>query len=279
MHARARAPIGTIVPLAVVCLVALWTLAPILWVISSSFKAPSQLFTWPPTYLPSPPSLANYIEALVNRPLLTYVGNTLIVATISTPLSVGIAAMAAFVVARYRFRGRGLLLFATLAVRMLPGLVVALPLFLIFRNLGLVDSKLGLILAYTAFNVPFNLWLLQGFFAEISKEIEEAAIVDGCSPWKLFWWVMLPLVAPGLVAAAIFSLMLAWNEYGFALILTYTERSQTLPIALAGFVADRGVNFSAMMAGGTVALIPVLLFSLFVQRYLVQGLTAGAVKG
>jgi multiple sugar transport system permease protein len=279
MPLRARASVATTLLAAVVGLAALWTLAPIFWVVTSSFKGPGQLFTWPPTYLPNPPSLANYAEALVNRPLLTYVGNTLIVAAVSTPLSVGIAALAAFAVARYRFRGRGLLLFATLAVRMLPGLVVALPLFLIFRTLGLVDNKLGLILAYTAFNVPFNLWLLHGFFAEVPKEIEEAAVVDGCSPWMLFWRVMLPLVAPGLVAAAIFSLMLAWNEYSFALILTYTERSQTLPIALAGFVSDRGVNFSAMMAGGTVALIPVLLFSLFMQRYLVQGLTAGAVKG
>jgi multiple sugar transport system permease protein len=279
MTVRPRTSFATLALALVVGAATLWTLAPIYWVVASSFKTPGQLFTWPPTYLPHPLSLANYVEALVHRPLLTYIGNTLVVALAATPLSVMVAALAAFAVARYRFRGRGLVLFATLTVRMLPGLVVALPLFLIFRSLGLVDTRLGLILAYTAFNVPFNLWLLQGFFAEIPREIEEAAIVDGCSPWALFWQVMLPLVAPGLVAAAIFSLILAWNEYGFALILTYTPRSQTLPIALAGFVADRGVNFSAMMAGGTIALVPVLFFALFVQRYLVQGLTAGAVKG
>lgn len=263
----------------VVAAFVIWTLAPIAWVVVSSFKTPSQLFTWPPTYLPFPLSIDSYREAFINRPLMTYITNSLVVAAVSTPLSVGLAALAAYGVARFSFRGRGLLLFAILAVRMLPGLVVAIPLFLIFRQLHLVDTRLGLILAYTAFNLPFNIWLLQGFFAEVPREIEEAAIVDGCSALMVFWRVMLPLIAPGLVASAIFCLMLAWNEYGFALILTYTTKSQTLPIALAGFITDRGTNFSAMMAGGTVALLPMLLFSLLVQRYLVQGLTVGAVKG
>jgi ABC-type glycerol-3-phosphate transport system permease component len=256
----------------------LWTLAPIYWTVSTSFKSGAQLFTWPPTYLPTPTS-AYYIEAFAIRPLFTYFRNSMVVAAVSVPLSVSIAALAAFGLGRYRFPGRGIMFFMILAVRMLPGLVVAMPLFLIFRGLGLVDSLVGLIIAYTAFNLPFNIWLLQGFFADVPREIEDAAIADGCSPLDVFWRIMLPIITPGLVASAIFCFLLAWNEFGFALILTYTEKSQTLPIAIAGFTSDRGTLFGAMAAAGTVALLPVLAFALFLQRYLVQGLTAGSVKG
>lgn len=256
-----------------------WTLGPIYWMVATSLKSGSQLFTTPPTYLPTPPVLENYAEAFVHRPLLSYVRNSAVIAVVSTPLSVCIAALAAFGFARYRFRGRNTLLFFILALRMLPGLIIALPLFLIFRNLGVVDSLLGLIIAYTAFNLPFNIWLLQGFFAEIPREMEDAAVVDGASPMRLFLTIMVPLAAPGLVASAVLCLLLAWNEFSFALILTYTLKSQTLPIALAGFVTDRGTFYGAMAAAGTVAVLPVFAFAVFVQRYLVQGLTAGAVKG
>jgi ABC-type glycerol-3-phosphate transport system permease component len=257
----------------------LWTLGPIYWMVATSFKGGGQLFTWPPTYLPTPPVLTNYAEAFVHRPLLVYARNSAVVAAVSTPLSVGLAALAAFGFARYRFPGRNPLLFTILAVRMLPGLVIAMPLFLIFRGLGLVDDLRGLILAYTAFNLPFNIWLLQTFFAEIPQEMQDAATVDGASPLRLFAGIMLPLAAPGLVASAILCLLLAWNEFGFALILSYTLDSQTLPIAIAGLTSDRGTYFGAMAAAGTLAVLPVFAFAVFVQRYLVRGLTAGAVKG
>jgi multiple sugar transport system permease protein len=170
-------------------------------------------------------------------------------------------------------------MFLILAVRMLPGLVVAMPLFLIFRSLDLVDNLLGLIIAYTAFNLPFNIWLLQAFFAEIPRELEDAAVVDGASPLQMFFRIMVPMAAPGLVASSILCLLLAWNEFGFALILTYTLDSQTLPIAIAGLSSDRGTYFGAMAAAGTLAVLPVFAFAVFIQRYLVRGLTAGAVKG
>lgn len=256
-----------------------WTLGPIYWMVATSFKSGRDLFTWPPTYVPWPPTLGNYDEAFVQRPLLDYARNSAVVAAVSTPLSVTVAALAAFGFSRYRFRGRSLLLFMILAVRMLPGLIVALPLFLIFRDLHLVDNLLGLIIAYTVFNLPFNIWLLQAFFAEVPRELEDAAVVDGCSPLRLFFGIMVPLAAPGLVASAILCLLLAWNEFGFALILTYTLDSQTLPIAIAGFTSDRGTYFGALAAAGTLAVLPVFLFAVFIQRYLVQGLTAGAVKG
>lgn len=256
----------------------IWTVGPLYWMVATSFKSGSQLFTNPPTYIPSF-TLDNYREAFVNRPLLTYARNSLVVAGISTPLSVTIAALAAYAFGRYQFPGRGLMLFMILAIRMLPGLIVAMPLFLIFRSLGLVDSLLGLIIAYTAFNLPFNIWLLQAFFAEIPRELEEAAIVDGASPLQVFWQVMIPMAVPGLVASAVLCLLLAWNEFSFALILTYTLDSQTLPIAIAGFSSERGTYFGAMAAAGTMAAVPVFIFAVFIQRYLVRGLTAGAIKG
>lgn len=256
----------------------IWTVGPLYWMVATSFKSGAQLFTNPPTYIPSF-TLDNYREAFINRPLLTYARNSLVVAVISTPLSVMIAALAAYAFGRYRFPGRGLMLFLILAVRMLPGLIVAMPLFLIFRDLGLVDNLLGLIIAYTAFNLPFNIWLLQAFFAEIPRELEEAAIVDGASPLQVFWQIMVPMAVPGLVASAVLCLLLAWNEFSFALILTYTLDSQTLPIAIAGFSSERGTYFGAMAAAGTMAAVPIFLFAVFIQRYLVRGLTAGAIKG
>jgi multiple sugar transport system permease protein len=257
----------------------IWTLGPIYWMVATSFKSGRHLFTWPPTYFPWPPTLGNYDEAFIQRPLLDYARNSAIVAAVSTPISVTLASLAAFGFSRYRFPGRGILLFLILAIRMLPGLIVALPLFLIFRDLHLVDDKIGLIIAYTVFNLPFNIWLLQAFFAEVPREVEDAATVDGASPLRLFFGIMVPLAAPGLVASAILCLLLAWNEFGFALILTYTLDSQTLPIAIAGFTSDRGTYFGAMAAAGTLAVVPVFLFAIVIQRYLVQGLTAGAVKG
>ncbi len=256
----------------------IWTVGPLYWMVATSFKSGAQLFTDPPTYIPSF-TLDNYREAFINRPLLTYARNSLIVAFISTPLSVMIAALAAFAFGRYRFPGRNTMLFMILAIRMLPGLIVAMPLFLIFRQLGLVDNLLGLILAYTAFNLPFNIWLLQAFFAEIPRELEEAAIVDGASALQVFWQIMVPMAVPGLVASAVLCLLLAWNEFSFALILTYTLDSQTLPIAIAGFSSERGTYFGAMAAAGTMAAIPIFIFAVFIQRYLVRGLTAGAIKG
>jgi N,N'-diacetylchitobiose transport system permease protein len=274
---RTRATRAAVYALLAVFLV--WTLGPIYWTVATSFKSGSDLFTWPPTYVPVPAVLTNYAEAFIHRPLLTYARNSAIVAVISTPLSVSIAALAAFGFSRYRFRGRNTLLFLILAVRMLPGLIIAMPLFLIFRQLGLVNHLLGLIIADTAINLPFNIWLLQAFFAEVPRELEDAATVDGASPLRLFLGIMVPLAAPGLVASSILCLLLAWNEFSFALILTYTLDSQTLPIAIAGLSSDRGTYFGAMAAAGTLALLPIFAFAVFIQRYLVQGLTAGAVKG
>jgi multiple sugar transport system permease protein len=162
---------------------------------------------------------------------------------------------------------------------MLPAMIIAIPLFVQFQSIGLSDSLLSLIIVYTAFNLPFNIWMLTGFFEEIPKEIEEAALLDGCNTWALYSRIIIPLAAPGLVAATIFCMLLSWNEFQFALILTYTLRSQTLPIVVTGMWNDRGVYFGQMAAAGMITILPVLALGMFIQRFLVQGLTSGAVKG
>ncbi|MFN8490185.1 MAG: carbohydrate ABC transporter permease [Caldilineaceae bacterium] len=256
-----------------------WLLFPIYWIFIVSIKPGSLLFTWPPTYIPIPPTLGNYSEAIKTRPLIPTMTNSLIVMVVSTATSVLIASLAAFALARYRFRGREVLRYGILFIRMLPAMIIAIPLFVQFQRIGLFDSLLSLIIVYTAFNLPFNVWMLTGFLEEVPRELEDAARIDGCNAWQLYSTIFMPLVAPGLVASIIFCMLLAWNEFQFALILTYTLKSQTLPIVVAGMWNDRGIYFGQMAASGMITILPVLALGLFIQRYLVQGLTAGAVKG
>jgi multiple sugar transport system permease protein len=256
-----------------------WLMFPIYYIFTVSIKSGSQLFTWPPTYFPFPPTIKNYVDALRDRPIIPMMKNSLIVMAISTPISVFVASLGAFAIARYRFRGKEVIRYGILFVRMLPAMIIAIPIFLIFKSINLFDNLLALIIVYTAFNLPFNVWMLSGFFEEIPKELEEAALIDGSSPWQLYWTIIIPLAAPGLVAAAIFCMLLAWNEFQFALILTYTLKSQTLPIAITGMWNDRGILFGQVGSAGMITILPVLAVGLYIQRFLVQGLTAGAVKG
>lgn len=256
-----------------------WLLFPIYWIFTVSIKPGSQLFTWPPTYFPWPLTFNSYGDAIQTRPLIPTMKNSLIVMAVSTPISVLTAALAAFAIARFRFRGRETLRYGILFIRMLPAMIIAIPLFVLFQSIGLVDTLLTLIIVYTAFNLPFNIWMLTGFFEEVPRELEEAALLDGANTWQLFYQIFIPLTAPGLVASLIFCMLLAWNEFQFALILTYTVKSQTLPLVVTGMWNDRGIYFGQMAASGMIIILPVLALGLFIQRYLVQGLTAGAVKG
>ncbi|MCC7208816.1 MAG: carbohydrate ABC transporter permease [Anaerolineae bacterium] len=263
----------------IVIVCGLWIIFPIFWTFSVSLKNSEQLFTLPPTYIPNPPTLQNYADAISSRGILPALRNSLIVMVVSAPISVLFASLAAYGLARFQFRGKRLLLYGILSIRMLPGLILAIPMFLVFRPLGLQDTLLGLIIIYTAFNMPFNIWLLTGFFEEIPREIEEAGLIDGCNPWQLYRRIILPLATPALVASLIFCMLLAWNEFQFALILTRTDASRTLPVVISGMTSDRGTYFGQMGATGVLAILPVLAVAIYVQRYLVKGLTAGAVKG
>jgi multiple sugar transport system permease protein len=199
-----------------------WILFPIYWIFTVSIKPGSQLFTWPPTYFPWPPTFSNYVEAFKTRPLIPTMRNSLIVMAVSTPISLFIGSLAAYAIARLPFGPKEVVRYGILFIRMLPAMIIAIPLFVQFQSIGLFDSLLTLIIVYTAFNLPFTIWMLTGFFEEIPKEIEEAAWIDGCNAMMLYSKIIIPLSAPGLVAATIFCMLLSWNEFQFALILTYT---------------------------------------------------------
>jgi multiple sugar transport system permease protein len=162
---------------------------------------------------------------------------------------------------------------------MFPAIVTAVPLFLMMRDLRLLNTRLALVIVYTAFNLPFVVWMMRGFFAELPRDLEEAALVDGDSRLGALWRVVLPLVAPGLAATAVFCLIVSWNEFLFALVLTQTDASMTLPVGIAGRVTQYEIKWGVMSAAGAVAIVPILVFALAVQKYLVRGLSLGAVKG
>ena len=162
---------------------------------------------------------------------------------------------------------------------MFPAIVTAVPLFLIMRDLRLVNTRLSLIIIYTTFNLPFVVWMMRGFFAEVPRDLEEAAMVDGDSRLGALWRVVLPLVTPGLAATAVFCLIVSWNEFLFALVLTQTDDAMTLPVGIAGRVTQYGIKWGVMSAAAVVAMVPILAFAMSVQRYLVRGLSLGAVKG
>jgi multiple sugar transport system permease protein len=259
----------------------LTALAPVYWLVTISFKHEVDQFAVPPKWFWFSPTLEHYTDAFVTRSFGQYLLNSLFVAVGSTMSALVIGTLAAYALARFRLPGqldRKLALWI-LSTRMFPAIVTAVPLFLIMRDLRLVNTRLSLIIAYTGFNLPFVVWMMRGFFAEVPRDLEEAAMVDGDSRLGALRRVVLPLVTPGLAATAVFCLIVSWNEFLFALVLTQTDGAMTLPVGIAGRVTQYGIKWGAMSAAAVVAMIPILAFAISVQKYLVRGLSLGAVKG
>jgi multiple sugar transport system permease protein len=257
------------------------TLAPIYWMVTISFKREVDQFAVPPRWFSFSPTLEHYVDAFVARSFGQYLFNSLFVAASSTICALILGTLAAYALARFRlpYRLDRKLALWILSTRMFPAIVTAVPLFLIMRDLRLVNTRLALVIVYTGFNLPFVVWMMRGFFAEVPRDLEEAALVDGDSRLGAFWRVSLPLVMPGLAATAVFCLIVSWNEFLFALVLTQTDDAMTLPVGIAGRVTQYGIKWGAMSAAAVVAMIPILAFALSVQKYLVRGLSLGAVKG
>jgi multiple sugar transport system permease protein len=257
------------------------TLAPVYWLITISFKREIDQFAVPPKWFSFSPTLEHYADAFLARSFGQYLLNSLVVAVASTICALIIGSLAAYSLARFRLPrnlDRHLALWI-LSTRMFPAIVTAVPLFLIMRDLRLVNTRLSLIIVYTGFNLPFVVWMMRGFFAEVPRDLEEAALVDGDSRLGALRRVVLPLVAPGLAATAVFCLIVSWNEFLFALVLTQTDDAMTLPVGIAGRVTQYGIKWGAMSAAAVVAMIPILAFAMAMQKYLVRGLSLGAVKG
>ena len=259
----------------------LFALAPVYWMLTISFKTEGEQFASPPPWFVFTPTLEHYYDAFVTRSFGQYLITSAIVAVISTLCALVLGTLAAYALARFHLPydlDRRLSLWI-LSTRMFPAIVTAVPLFLMMRDLRLLDTKASLIIVYTAFNLPFVVWMMRGFFDEVPRDLEEAALVDGDSRLGALVRVVLPLVAPGLAATAVFCLIVSWNEFLFALVLTQTDASMTLPVGIAGRVTQYEIKWGVMSAAGAVAIVPILVFAMAMQKYLVRGLSLGAVKG
>jgi multiple sugar transport system permease protein len=254
-------------------------LFPFYWMLATSLKSPNEMLSVPPTYVPRAPSLEPYIHLFEKRHFGEYTLNSAIVASASTALSTLLAALAAYVFARFTFPGRFALMAAVLVSAMLPFISVLGPTYLIVKNLGLLNTREGLIAVYVAGGIPFAVWFLFVFFQTIPTELEDAARVDGCNRLAAFIRVTLPLSAPGLVTTIIFLFIWFWNEFIFALVLTLSPAAKTISVGITELPSIWEIPYDYMAAAGTIAALPVIFLVLFFQRYIVEGIVAGALKG
>jgi multiple sugar transport system permease protein len=256
----------------------LWSLGPFLWQIVTSVKPEGQLTLLPPL-LPAAPTLDHYRAVFSGTPFLRIIGNSAFVACCSTVLSVAIAAPAAFGLAKLSLPFKGLVLLFILSASMFPPIATVSPLYLIIATLGLRDTWWALIITYSTFTLPLSTWIMTNFFRQVPDEIYLAARVDGCSPFQAFRLVMLPLAAPGIFTSALLVFIFAWNEFLFALTFTATAASRTVPVAIALFPGLHEVPWGDIAAASVVVTLPLVLLVFLFQRWIVEGLTAGAVKG
>jgi multiple sugar transport system permease protein len=252
------------------------SVAPILYLLITSFKDPKLTFAVPPVWV-FMPTLQNYREVLAGADFLKYLGNSVIVAISSTFIAVLLGALAAYGFSRFRFRGSFWLRMSVLIPQILPPITIIVPLYVLFNGLNLIDSLWALIISYLTFTIPLSVWMLVGFFDDVPMELEESAMIDGCTRFEALIRVNLPITAPGLVATAILGFIYCWNEFLYAVILTGRD-ARTLPVTITSFMTNKAILWGRIAASGSMVLIPVLVFALIAQRYLVRGLARGAVK-
>jgi multiple sugar transport system permease protein len=252
---------------------------PVLWALITSLKFERDIITRHVSLLPNPATFTNYVAIWTQSNLPGLMWNSAVTTTFTVAICVLAGTLAAYAVSRLRFRGRHAVLLFLLVVRMFPVVLMIIPLFIIMRNAGLLDTRIGLALAYTGFLLPIFIWMMKGFFDAIPSELEEAARIDGCSRIGAMWRVVLPLVQGGLWACAVFIGIGAWNEYLFALMLTTSSGSRTWPVGLQLMVGEFQLPWGALTAGGILSILPVLALFAVVQRTMVRGLASGAVKG
>jgi N,N'-diacetylchitobiose transport system permease protein len=272
-----RTPLDRALTTLATAVVLAFTLFPVYWMVSTALD--DRANDGSRGLLPSQLTLDNFAFVLGDGHFGTYLRNSLVVAAATVVVSSLLALLAAVAVSRFKFRFRTAVLVMVLVVQMVPMEALVIPLFLQVRSLGLLNTLLGLTCVYVAFSLPFAVWTLRGFVAAVPVELEEAAYVDGASWARMFWSVLLPLVAPGLVATSVFSFITAWNEFIFALTFMSDDDKYTVAVGLRRFFGEYGTDWGAVMAGSTLITIPVMLFFVLVQRRLTSGLVAGAVKG
>jgi len=256
---------------------------PMAWMLLTSLKSQFAALQYPPEWIPSRPTLDEYVRLLspaseVGREFLGYLANSFWVSMATTVLGVIVAVPAAYAFSRFRFPGRNLLFYAVLVRNMFPAVVFLMPLFIMMRWLGLVNTQWSLILTYLTFGLPLSIWLLKGFYDNIPVQLEQAARIDGASRFKAFLLIVMPLSSPGIIATAIYSFITAWNEYVYALTFLNDKSKLTLPVGLQKFFTEYATNWPGLMAASFIMSVPVVALFLILQKYFVRALTEGAVK-
>ncbi|GES44079.1 sugar ABC transporter permease [Rhizobium dioscoreae] len=269
--------IGLFLAMLIICL-------PGFWIVISSLRPTVEIMAKPPVWIPQELSLEAY-RAMFSGvgqggiPVWDYFRNSLIISVTSTAIALVIGMSGGYAFARFRFAGKSAVFLGLMLTRSVPGVALSLPLFMVYARLGIIDTHFGLILTYVALNVPFTIWLIDGFFRQVPKDLAEAAQIDGCTRWQAFWQVEFPLAGPGIASAGIFAFLTCWNEYALASQLTRSVDSKTLPVGLLDYTAEFTIDWRGMCALAVVMIIPALALTFIIQKHLVSGLTFGAVKG
>lgn len=272
------APLKTTCVYAAAALLVLLSLAPFVWMLSTAFKSDGEIFARPPTLMPHEFTWEHFVKLFTATKFLAYFWNSLLIAGWVLLVTVAVASPGAYSLARFRYRGRDKISIGVLLVYMLAPITIVIPFFLVFRYLGLANTHLSLIVAQVAFCFPFALWLLRSFFLEIPIEYEEAALIDGAGRVRAILHVVLPLALPGVIATAVFTFILSWNDFIFARVLITSDRLKTLPVGIQDLYVSTVLDWGMFMAAGTMVTLPVLLFFLVVQRYLIAGWGTGGIK-
>lgn len=262
---------------AFIVLFALVSLFPIIVMITTAFKTRAQVFSVPPVWF-FKPTLNNFEYVILHYNFIRYFINSLTITLASTFFAISIGALSGYALARFKFMGKGVVATGTLFLRMIPPVILIIPLFIMWNSIGLVNSRFGLIFAYVALNIPFNIWVLRTFIADLPVEIEESAVIDGCTELGIFTRIIIPLISPGLAVASIFTFRISWNEFPMALVLT-NRYTRTLPVSISLYMTETGIEWGQITAMATVIALPAFVFTFAAAKSLIMGLTAGAVKG
>jgi multiple sugar transport system permease protein len=274
-----RSRLGTYGFYALVVLVVVYSLAPYVWTVFTSLKTERELYQFPVTYAPRRPTINNYVQVFIQNPFGRFLLNSAVVSVTSTLICLLMAALAAYAFARLTFPRSQVLLVAILIVAMIPLITVIVPLYILVRNLGLLNTYWGLMAPYITYSLPVAIFILSAFFREIPRELEEAALLDGCTRLNTLWRVIAPLSAPGLITAGIIVFIQTWNEFLVALTLTSTPAVRTITVGIALYRGEFAFPWGVISAAVILATIPIVTLILLGQRLIVRGLTAGAVKG
>lgn len=270
---------GRIIKVAFLSVWLIFTLFPLYWITVTALKSPGAIFKFPLQYWPERITFDNFAGLFSKADFGIYMLNSLLAATVSAVVATAISLLAGYIIARFEFSSRGMVVGAFLLTQMIPAFIALGPLYLMMSNLGLVDERGGLILVYIAMCIPFSTVMLSGFFANVPDALEEAAMIDGCSRLSALFRILVPVMLPGITAAFIFNFVNCWNELFLSVTLMNSDSNKTIPTALNGFITSYNIEWGPMSAASVLTIIPTLIMFAFASKYIVQGLTAGAVKG